>query len=72
MWTALIGLAATALQSGAANAPPSGMAPSVISGPSSGDWNVNLGGSGVAFQGSTVPILAIAAIALGAIWFLRK
>ncbi len=69
MW---VQLAAAVLGSGVLNAPPSGMAPSVISGPSHGDWNVNLGGSGVAFQGQAVPLILIGAIALGAIWLLRK
>lgn len=41
-------------------------------GTSSGNWNVNLGGSGVAFQSGTGSILLIAVVALVAVWFLRK
>lgn len=69
MW---VQLAAAVLGSGVLNAPEAGPPPTMITGPSHGDWNVNLGGSGVAFQGQTVPLLMIGAIALGAIWFLRK
>ena len=70
MW---VQLAAAVLGSGVLNAPQGGgIPPSVISGPTHGDWNVNLGGSGVAFQGQTVPLLMIGGIALGAIWLLRK
>lgn len=72
MWGALIGLATTYLGAGGGQAQPSAVQPGVFSGPSSGDWNVNLGGSGVAFQGQTVPLLLIGGIALGAIWLLRK
>lgn len=70
MWAEI---AMAVVQSGVLNAPEGGgIPPSVISGPTHGDWNVNLGGSGVAFQGQTVPLLMIGAIALGAIWLLRK
>ena len=41
-------------------------------GTSSGNWNVNLGGSGVAFQSGTGSILMIAAVALVAVWLLKK
>lgn len=40
--------------------------------PSSGDWNVNLGGSGLALQSSSANMLLIAAVALVAVWLLRK
>lgn len=41
-------------------------------GTTSGDWNVNLGGSGVALQSSTANMLLIAAVALVAVWLLKK
>ena len=69
MW---VQLAAAVLGSGVLNAPEIPAAPTMISGPTHGDWNVNLGGSGVAFQGQTVSLLLIGGIALGAIWLLRK
>lgn len=40
-----------------------------------GGWNIDLGGSGTAFQGAGgVPwgMLAVAAVVLGAMWFLKK
>lgn len=42
-------------------------------GPGSGDWNVNLGGSGFALQSGTAGnLLLIAGIALVAVWLLKK
>lgn len=41
-------------------------------GPSSGDWNVNLGGSGVAFQAGTGSVLLLAGVLLVAIWLLKN
>lgn len=43
---------------------------STFAGPSGGDWNVNLGGSGVAFQGLASPLViaAVAVVILGAAW----
>ena len=41
-------------------------------GPSSGDWNVNLGGSGVAFQAGTGSMLLLAGVVLVAVWLLKN
>lgn len=42
-------------------------------GPGSGDWNVNLGGSGFALQSGTAGnLLLIAGVALVAVWLLKK
>lgn len=74
MWLQLAALAVSALQSGPANAPSGGGGPVVTSGPSSGDWNVNMGGSGVAFQGGEAlgTILLIAGAAVVGIWLLKR
>ncbi len=73
MWVELATLAVSALQSGQKGAAGGGGGPAVTSGPSSGDWNVNLGGSGVAFQGGEAlgTILLIAGAAVVAIWLLK-
>lgn len=73
MWAQI---AMAVAQSGVLNAPDGGgIPPSVISGPTHGDWNVNLGGSGVAVQSGAatgMSLLLIGGIALGALWLLRK
>lgn len=45
-----------------------------IAGPSSGAWTVNLGGSGVAFQGQSNPLMlaGLAALALGVLWIATR
>lgn len=69
-------LASAVLGSGVLNAPEGGgIPPSMITGPTSGDWNVNLGGSGTALQsgaGGVSPFLMIGGIVLVAIWLLKK
>ena len=73
MWAALAG---AVLQSGVLNAPDTGGAPAPPTMFSSGDWNVNLGGSGVALQGGQAVGLATIALVAGAavivVWMLRK
>ncbi|WP_288254044.1 hypothetical protein [uncultured Hydrogenophaga sp.] len=73
MWGAILTAVA---QSGVLNAPDAGGAPAAPAMFSSGDWNVNLGGSGVALQGGQAVGLATIALVAGAavivVWMLRK
>lgn len=67
----LSGLQSLGLSSGATSQAGNG---ATIVGPSGGDWNVNLGGSGVAFQGQANPLMlaALAALVLGAVWIATR
>jgi hypothetical protein len=73
MW---LQLASAVLGSGVLNAPEAGGAPTPPTMFSSGDWNVNLGGSGIAVQGGQAvgmgTIILVAGAALIAVWMLRK
>ncbi len=73
MWGAI---ATAFLQSGVLNAPETGAAPAGPTMFSQGDWNVNLGGSGVSFQGaqatSLATVLLLAGTAVVVVWMLRK
>lgn len=67
----LSGLSSLGLSSAATSQAGNG---ATIVGPSGGDWNVNLGGSGVAFQGQTNPLMlaALVAVAVAAVLLLRR
>ncbi|AOS79221.1 hypothetical protein Q5W_09720 [Hydrogenophaga sp. PBC] len=73
MWAAL---ASAVLQSGVLNAPEGGAAPAPPTMFSSGDWNVNLGGSGIAVQGGQAvgmaTIFMVAGAAVLVAWMLRR
>ncbi|MCM3565928.1 hypothetical protein [Hydrogenophaga intermedia] len=59
------------LSSGATSAAGNG---ATIVGPGGGAWTVNLGGSGVAFQGQSNPylLLGVGVALLGAVWLLSR
>jgi hypothetical protein len=75
---AIPGLASLGLSGGL---PPLGFSSSASSasgngatfvGPGTGDWNVNLGGSGVAFQSSAGSVLLWVAIGALVAWMLKR